>query len=261
MRSSTKVEKMPTPNTKVFAVSDDPPRGRLPSAEKPGRSMPTEVSTTNLFFTRAVLISSYQLPRSRSKSRYVLDKINGLFSGRRDRRTVELPPVPPVKDNFLATASKEVRVNSVGSPVVTGSLAPPLTKMPTIPPPVDSIHPALRNAPSSSSVAPSAATIGSDADYEGRRSLQFLSEKLLGRAVKEGDPARKERLLNFAKVSTPETTVAMALIPKLTLRRFLMILSSALVKRKSQPRQLPLVSVQVTPTHPYKRQTANKLSP
>lgn len=49
MRSSTKVEKMPTPNTKVFAVSDDPPRGRLLSAEKPGRSIPTKVSTTNLF--------------------------------------------------------------------------------------------------------------------------------------------------------------------------------------------------------------------
>jgi hypothetical protein len=44
--------------------------------------------------------------------------------------------------------------------------------------------------------------VGSDADYEGRRSLQALSEKLLGRAMREGDPARKERLLNFAKVTT-----------------------------------------------------------
>lgn len=83
--------------------------------------------------------------------------------------------------------------------MVTGSHVP-LTKMPTIPPPVDSVHPALRSAPASNSVAPSAATIGSDADYEGRRSLQVLSEKLLGRAVKEGDPAKKDRLLNFAKV-------------------------------------------------------------
>jgi len=77
---------------------------------------------------------------------------------------------------------------------------PILTKMPTISPPVDSVHPALRSDPSATSVAPSTITVGSNADYEGRRSLQGLSEKLLGRALKEGDPAKKERLLNFAKV-------------------------------------------------------------
>jgi hypothetical protein len=74
--------------------------------------------------------------------------------------------------------------------------------MPTISPPVDSVHPALRSAPSSASVAPSTTTVGSDTDYAGRRSLQALSEKLLGRAMRENDPARKERLLNFAKVNT-----------------------------------------------------------
>jgi len=138
-----------------------------------------------------------QLPRSRSKSRYVFDKINGLFSGRRDRRESKLPPTPPVKDSFdhprYAVAPKEV---------LTGSKVPLLTKMPTISPPVDAVHPALRSAPSSASVAPSTTTVGSDADYEGRRSLQALSEKLLGRAIREGDPAKKERLLNFAKVAT-----------------------------------------------------------
>jgi hypothetical protein len=72
--------------------------------------------------------------------------------------------------------------------------------MPTISPPVDKVHPALRGDPSSISVAPSTATLGSNADYDGRRSLQGLSEQILGRAIKEGDPAKKERLLNFAKV-------------------------------------------------------------
>lgn len=73
--------------------------------------------------------------------------------------------------------------------------------MPTISPPVDKVHPALRGPPSSMSVAPGTVTIGSDADYDGRRSLQGLSEKILGRALKEGDPAKKERLLSFAKVN------------------------------------------------------------
>jgi len=72
--------------------------------------------------------------------------------------------------------------------------------MPTISPPVDKVHPALRGAPPSMSVAPSTVTVGSNADFDGRRSLQGLSEKILGRALKEGDPAKKERLLSFAKV-------------------------------------------------------------
>lgn len=145
-----------------------------------------------------------QYPRSRSKSRYVLDKINGLFSGRREKRNSKLPPVPPVKDSLdrerLLPATKEVRINSLGSPMLKEPRVPLLTKMPTISPPVDNVHPALRSASSSTSVAPSNVTVGSNADYEGRRSLQALSEKLLGRARKEGDPAKKERLLNFAKV-------------------------------------------------------------
>jgi len=147
-----------------------------------------------------------QPPRSRSKSRYVFDKINGLFSGRRDRRESKLPPVPPVKDSFDHTrphvAPKEEHTSSLGSPVLPSPKITPLTKMPTISPPVDSVHPALRSAPSSASVAPSTTTVGSDTDYAGRRSLQALSEKLLGRAMRENDPARKERLLNFAKVNT-----------------------------------------------------------
>ena len=94
-----------------------------------------------------------------------------------------------------------MRINSLGSPVLKGARVPPLTKMPTISPPVDEVHPALRGAPPSMSVAPSRVTVGSDADYDGRRSLQGLSEKILGRALKEGDAAKKERLLSFAKVS------------------------------------------------------------
>jgi hypothetical protein len=41
--SATKAEKLPTPNTKVFKVSEDPPRGRLPSAEKLGPRVFTKV--------------------------------------------------------------------------------------------------------------------------------------------------------------------------------------------------------------------------
>lgn len=201
--STTKFEKLPTSNTKVFRVSHDPPRGRLQSAEKTSHHDSTKVS--NVFHGYAGNANIIKKPpRSRSKSRFMLDKLNGLFSGRRDKRNSQLPPVPPAKNNSeyenSVSSPKETQIGSPGSPLPNDGRIPPLPKMPTMTPPVDAVHPALRSAPSSTSVAPSTMTIGSDADMEGRRSLQALSEKLLGRALKESDPAKKERLLNFAKV-------------------------------------------------------------
>jgi hypothetical protein len=204
--STNKAEKLPTPNTKVFKVSKDPPRERLPFAEKLGPRASTKVIRRILRshqMYKANVVN--QLPRSRSKSRYVFDKLNGLFTGRRDKCNSQVPPLPPVKDSFdhemLLPTREEVRINSLGSPMLKESRAPPLTKMPTISPPVDDVHPALRSDPSTASVAHGATTIGSNADYEGRRPLQALSEKLVGRAQQEDDAAKKERLLNFAKVS------------------------------------------------------------
>lgn len=174
----------------------------------------------------------------------MLDKINGLFSGKRDRRNSEIPPVPPIKDTSssvkLPSPPHEARISSLGSPLPTGTRVRPLTKMPTISPPVDSVHPALRSAPSLASVAPSNMTSGSNADYEGRRSLQALSEKLLGRALAENNPARKERLLSFAKVCTcPNVLLSIRASDQVS--RSSMIPSSVHVKRKYQQRQLKLL--------------------
>lgn len=136
----------------------------------------------------------------------MLDKFNGLFTGRRDKRNSQLPPLPPAKDNCENQKSfrspKEMQLDSLIGPNRKDTPVRSLTKMPTMTPPVDAVHPALRSAPSSSSLDLSN-TIGlSDADLEGRKSLQALSEKLLGRAFKESDPGKKERLLSFAKVCT-----------------------------------------------------------
>ena len=46
--STTKVEKLPTSNTKVIKLSEDPPRGRLSYAEKPGSGTATKVIETSL---------------------------------------------------------------------------------------------------------------------------------------------------------------------------------------------------------------------
>jgi hypothetical protein len=42
--STTKVEKLPTPNTKVFRMSTEPPRGRLPSADRSTNCGSTKVN-------------------------------------------------------------------------------------------------------------------------------------------------------------------------------------------------------------------------
>lgn len=47
--STTKVEKLPTPNTKVFRMSQDPPRGRLPLVERSTLRTSTKVSLPCLF--------------------------------------------------------------------------------------------------------------------------------------------------------------------------------------------------------------------
>jgi hypothetical protein len=52
--STTKVEKLPTPNTRVFRMSQDPPRGRLPSADKSTYRGSTKVS---LPFSLTLIVS------------------------------------------------------------------------------------------------------------------------------------------------------------------------------------------------------------
>jgi hypothetical protein len=54
--STTKVEKLPTSNTRVIKLSDDPPRGRLSYAEKPDTGSSTKVIKTSSLYTLTKLI-------------------------------------------------------------------------------------------------------------------------------------------------------------------------------------------------------------
>lgn len=49
--TTIKVEKLPTSNTRVIKLSEDPPRGRLSYAEKPGSSSSAKVIETSLSYT------------------------------------------------------------------------------------------------------------------------------------------------------------------------------------------------------------------
>ena len=171
---------MPTPNTKPFMPQEEEERGRVPSADQ-NHSSADRVPKT---------------PRSRSKSRYVLSKINGLFSGKRDKKNVQTPPVPPIDDKHISKTN-EVHITANGSPVRKPARTHPLTKMPTISPPVDDVHPALRSTPTTTSTDHSMVLSVSS---ENRHSLQTFSERLIDRAMRENNTSKKQRLLNFAKV-------------------------------------------------------------
>lgn len=170
--SKSRSETTTTANKHAYSVAAEPQRGR--SSDQ------------------------IQRTRSRSKSRYVLDKLkNGIFSaGKREKRDSQLPPVPPIKDalrTHKVPDQKRGPSSELQSPALT---AASLIKMPTMSPSSDTTHPALRHAPS----VTSSSSITNRGDKESRSSLQSLSTTLLGRAQKEADPAKKERLLSFAKV-------------------------------------------------------------
>nr|OQO31315.1 hypothetical protein B0A51_02088 [Rachicladosporium sp. CCFEE 5018] len=180
-----KSEKTSVPSVPVQHDSAELPRGRLAFAHK-------TASTTSVN-------GLPKTPRSRSKSRFMLDKLNGLFH-KREHTTSEIPPPLPTMHKHSATpqSTKNVKISANGSPVLRTTRTPPLTKMPTFSPPVDASHPGLSS--SAASVSRTATPADDSADHDGRNSLHTLSTKLVGRALKEGDMGKKERLLNFAKV-------------------------------------------------------------
>ena len=125
-----------------------------------------------------------------------MDKINGLFSAKRDRKSEAVPAVPRIEtSNFYvddAVQTIGVQAAADGSPTPT----PRLPKMPSCSP---SMQAALQEA------SPSTATTDTSTiySYSDVHSVQNLSEHVLGKAQRETNPQRKERLLNFAKVGNP----------------------------------------------------------
>lgn len=123
-----------------------------------------------------------------------------------------MPPTPSIssisekgtneKGSDMITKRTDVRVPAGGSPMLRIPKTSPLTKMPTMSPPLDAIHPALRSTavPRATSVAPGSKT--AVRGFDDRASLQALSESLVSKAQRETDPTKKHRLLSFAKVLT-----------------------------------------------------------
>ncbi|KXT05747.1 hypothetical protein AC578_1042 [Pseudocercospora eumusae] len=156
--------------------------------------------------TRTASVSDIALekpPRSRSKSRTVLDKINGFFSHKRDKKTEDAceapPPLPPLDFGKLSSrTTAQIDESSSLFPQLhrmNRTTSPPLTSLPeatTTPPSQD------HRSPSRASDKSLAGILPLDGDCDG--TVLTLTDKLVTKAKQEKSVPRKQRLMNFAHI-------------------------------------------------------------
>ncbi|KAK3669183.1 hypothetical protein LTR78_010937 [Recurvomyces mirabilis] len=178
-----KAPKMPTPNTKQFNIVGGSHRGRNPSAEK-GRSQ----SEGN---------NVQKAKRARSRSRLVIDKLQGMFSHRRDKRASDMPQIPAVAEDGASKKEEQSTVRTVAI-----SKPPKLAGSPTMDPRTPSVHhtPQRKDSKSTSAATPPSTLDKSTSAHDDRSSVLSWGEKLRAKAARESDPVRKLRLLEFVQV-------------------------------------------------------------
>ena len=197
-----KTSRLPTPRAKTF--SDQ--RGRQPSTIKTSQDASSSKVAAPVPLSKMPLMYS-QMPRARSKSRYVIDKLNGLFSHKRDKKSETVPPVPRISESAVHSGS-----------MVPSESAPALESTPsTLPEPLPL---SLSRTPAPSTVARATPRIQDTALHvEGanlsdssavptsnQSNVQSTTEKLIAQAQRENNLQKKERLLNLAQVYIRSST-------------------------------------------------------
>ncbi|KAK3071009.1 hypothetical protein LTR53_009430 [Teratosphaeriaceae sp. CCFEE 6253] len=178
---SKKSSKMPTPNTKPLELPGSGQRGRTASAQKLGSTDRSPVTKKPL--------------RARSKSRYVLDKINGMFTAKHGKRGSAAPPVPAIAE-LDATPGRSAKTTTVECTFVQPMRGPQGAKMPTM----ALEHLAMRSDSRDEAVASVDSPVDSVMNGDGGQPLHNWAATLISKAARERDPSRKERLVAFAKV-------------------------------------------------------------
>lgn len=178
---SKKTVKMPTPNTKPFSFTSNTHRGRVSSANK------TKTASEHC--------GKPKTPRARSRSRFVFDKINNIFSAKREKKSITAAPRAPISGAVVVEPNLEVTPN--GSPILKTSKEHSLAKMPTISPCASTLPvlPRTSRRTTSSLIDDSTDSVALDDS-----TVRDMSISLIEKAQKEANPLRKERLLSFAKV-------------------------------------------------------------
>lgn len=150
-----------------------------------------------------------QAPRSRSKSRIVLDKINGFFSGNREKKE-DVPPVPKIDESFLPSRVRaRPSITHLGPPPAMPAMpkrpAPPVPPRPSQIPKMPSLSPFLHTSPRAASPSTTFADDATLVDRvtlkdESQQSVKALGDHLLNKAKAENNLVRKQRFLTLAKV-------------------------------------------------------------
>lgn len=128
----------------------------------------------------------------------MLDKINGLFSGKREKKTSSTSRPLQLRDESQIAESRNVTVAPSGNPVVQSvGRSPTLPKMPTMP---TLPHSAMRPSSQVIDITNGSTPVDSEVGQEDTQELQAWCADLITKAQREHQPARKQRLLSFAKV-------------------------------------------------------------
>jgi len=228
---SKKSARMPTPNTKPLRTSDRQSRGRAsPSQAHETSQLPNQadIAVSPDYFQPRNLADVQKAPRSRSRSRYVLDKINGLLSGRRDRKSDvdAMPKLPSTEPKTLIPT-----LVTSATPASPGNDAVPayLHEQDAIGSPSMATISRSTVTPSSkieegNTAAPAAMPFDTQAVLE-------LTEHIRSKAERESNAQRKARLINFAKVSYASLKTT-ALLTTRTNHQIEQVLSDSLISAR-----------------------------
>jgi hypothetical protein len=120
----------------------------------------------------------------------VLDKINGLFHGKRDKRASPVPPLPTKAKPRYADSSAGSSVSPsppANASPAAGTYASPLNQ-----------HPVHRKALLDNAARPIQTRADETDNALSTSTLRDLSLKMKAKAERETDPARKKRFMTFA---------------------------------------------------------------
>ncbi|KAK5170897.1 uncharacterized protein LTR77_004041 [Saxophila tyrrhenica] len=168
--------RLPTPTAKTSKTPEPVERGRTTTPSESRSNIKTQ--------------------RSRSRSKLFLDKVGGLFHGKRDRKSQEIPPVPRIDERHLTR--KEDRYPSTHNHSSFGpAQTSQLPRAPALPAPtyttLRTVSPSIQTASDATLVA------GTSPPNESQR-IQDLARSLVDKSVVERNPNRRKRFLTFAQV-------------------------------------------------------------
>ncbi|USW53751.1 hypothetical protein Slin15195_G070700 [Septoria linicola] len=196
--TSKKTTRAPTSVSRGTRRTEGSARGRDSNATSARTKSPytANVIDTNLDRTSRTECTGKLTtePRSRSKSRTVLAKINGFFSHKRDKKSQQIPiPALPSAELKKAPSMATIDVEIDNSEPFRRTPTPPVPAVPTN-------IPSQPELPRSPSRATNVSELSLSSIYEGTSSVVTLAEKLINKAKLAGSSRQKARLFGFAKV-------------------------------------------------------------